>query len=166
MEIIKAKRILGLRESCEDLQEITKEFRKLALRHHPDKGGDVEKFIEIKEAYDFLLDNFNLIKNFKTNELIKDEKLNDKIKQTFSVIIDTDVKFEIIGFWIWATGKTYVCKDNLKTLGFKFSKKKLAWYWVHPEFQGKRTKKGFDLNRLRTMHNNIQLEQIEIRKIT
>ena len=37
--------------------EIKKAFRKLAHTHHPDKGGVVSKFVEIKSAYDFLLAN-------------------------------------------------------------------------------------------------------------
>lgn len=35
---------------------IKKRFRKLSLQHHPDRGGDVEKFKEINEAYKTLGD--------------------------------------------------------------------------------------------------------------
>lgn len=36
--------------------EIKKAYRKLAMKHHPDKGGDQEKFKEISEAFDVLSD--------------------------------------------------------------------------------------------------------------
>jgi DnaJ homolog subfamily B member 4 len=36
--------------------EIKKAYRKLALKHHPDKGGSESKFKEISEAYDILSD--------------------------------------------------------------------------------------------------------------
>lgn len=34
--------------------DIKTAFRKLAAQHHPDKGGDHKKFVEIKEAYETL----------------------------------------------------------------------------------------------------------------
>ena len=37
--------------------EIKKSYRKLAMKHHPDKGGDPEKFKEITEAFEVLSDS-------------------------------------------------------------------------------------------------------------
>jgi len=37
-------------------KEIKKAYRKLASKHHPDKGGDAEQFKKIQEAYDTLSD--------------------------------------------------------------------------------------------------------------
>jgi len=44
---------LGVSETASD-NEIKSAFRKLAAKHHPDKGGDEKKFKEINEAYDTL----------------------------------------------------------------------------------------------------------------
>lgn len=35
-------------------EEFKKEYKKLILKHHPDKGGNSSMFIKIKEAYDNL----------------------------------------------------------------------------------------------------------------
>lgn len=35
-------------------REITRSYRELASRHHPDRGGDTETFIHIRQAYDLL----------------------------------------------------------------------------------------------------------------
>lgn len=47
--------ILGL-EKTASWEEIKKAYRKLAMQHHPDRGGDGEVFKEINEAYGVLSD--------------------------------------------------------------------------------------------------------------
>lgn len=42
-------------EACEKPELIKKAYRKMAMQHHPDKGGSAEKFNEIKRAYDYLM---------------------------------------------------------------------------------------------------------------
>lgn len=46
---------LGITKDADE-NEVKKAYRKLALKHHPDKGGDVEKFKEISAAADVLSD--------------------------------------------------------------------------------------------------------------
>jgi len=47
--------ILGVSENASQ-DEIKKTYRKLAVEHHPDKGGDENKFKKISEAYDTIGD--------------------------------------------------------------------------------------------------------------
>jgi DnaJ family protein A protein 2 len=49
-------KILGVEKNATET-DIKKAHRKAALIHHPDKGGDEEKFKEINEAYDVLRDS-------------------------------------------------------------------------------------------------------------
>ena len=43
-------RVLGISENANE-EEIKKAYKKLAMKHHPDKGGDEKRFKEITEAY-------------------------------------------------------------------------------------------------------------------
>ena len=47
--------LLGV-EKTASYDEIRKAFRKKALKEHPDRGGDKEKFQEINQAYEVLSD--------------------------------------------------------------------------------------------------------------
>lgn len=61
--IIEKKEDFIYKNECDILQieppidetKIKKQYRKLALKHHPDKKGDVDMFIKIKSAYDTLI---------------------------------------------------------------------------------------------------------------
>lgn len=47
--------LLGINKNSSQ-EEIKKAYRKKALEHHPDKGGDADRFREISEAYEVLSD--------------------------------------------------------------------------------------------------------------
>lgn len=46
---------LGLQRGASE-EEIKKAYRSMAMRHHPDRGGNEQKFKEIEQAYRFLSD--------------------------------------------------------------------------------------------------------------
>ena len=48
-------KLLGV-EKTATYDEIRKAFRKLALKKHPDRGGDKEEFQELNQAYEVLSD--------------------------------------------------------------------------------------------------------------
>lgn len=47
--------VLGVKKDA-SADEIKKAFRRAAIEHHPDRGGDEEKFKELNEAYEVLKD--------------------------------------------------------------------------------------------------------------
>lgn len=74
--------------------EIKNAYRKLASKHHPDRGGDTKKFQEIQQAYDILTDeskrnqyyasqnqnSFNFSQHFGKNPF--EDLINQFTKQT------------------------------------------------------------------------------------
>lgn len=49
-----ALKLLGLSAQASH-KEIKTKFKNLAARHHPDKGGDADTFIQIRNAYEILI---------------------------------------------------------------------------------------------------------------
>ncbi len=74
--------------------ELKKLFRKLSLKHHPDKGGDASVFIKINEAYkkkDFeQLNNIN--ENYLTPVEYEGLSLTDKLTRIKKQCIETEKK--------------------------------------------------------------------------
>ena len=138
-------------------QDIKNQFRKLAFLHHPDRGGSTAIMQVINDQYHAALKhcsgnvyNSNNGKEWKyyynaTRETVIMEMIEK------AIILD-GTTLELIGSWLWITGDTKQHKTTLKELGFKFSGKKLSWYWHNPKDNWrKKSKKEFQLNDIRTM---------------
>ncbi len=123
-------------QNIETLQDLRKEYRKLATMHHPDNGGLEEAIKEINAEYD------TLFKKIKNNFEHKDTYGNATAKQKQQYdwqkdaqIRDTilqlsrfkNITVEVIGVWIWVSD-CYDYRKELKTLGFRWARQKRMWY--------------------------------------
>ncbi len=54
MSYSQACRILGVVQSATE-EDIKRAWRKLSFKHHPDRGGDHQKIVEINNAYEYLM---------------------------------------------------------------------------------------------------------------
>jgi len=57
--------VLGVQDNATS-DEIKNAYRKLASKHHPDRGGDTKKFQEIQQAYDILTDESKRAEYYKS----------------------------------------------------------------------------------------------------
>ena len=60
--------------------------------------------------------------------------MEEQLKQLKS---ENNIKILKVGRWLWVTGNTYPIKEQLKELGFFYSKNKKSWF-----FNGEESKKG------------------------
>ena len=105
------------------LEELKKQYRELAMKHHPDKGGSNEAMKKINAEYDEL---FKILKDVRKDHEGKTYTAKQTTTETpehFKHIIDElmrmeNITIEIIGCFIWVTGDTKPYKDMLKSLKF------------------------------------------------
>ena len=143
------------------LEELKKEYKRLALKHHPDRGGAEKDMREINSEYDLF---FASLKDKHTTvdgeHYTKEtgEKANE-FKYFIDKLINLDgINIEICGSWLWLTGATFKHKDILKHLKFKFSNSKKAWYY-HSEGYRKSTKKTYTLDEIRDLYGSETMQQ-------
>lgn len=142
----------------QSIEELKRQYHKLAIQHHPDKGGSLKDMQEINAEYDSL---FAGLKNTHETAEGKTYTSNTEATETpeeFRTIINAIIKLdgiqiEICGSWLWITGNTYNHRDILKELHFRFSKSKCAWYY-HSEPYNKRGRKTFTLDEIRSLHGS------------
>ena len=147
----------------ETLEDLKAQYKTLAKKHHPDCGGRTEDMQEVNAEFEKL---FNLLKN--THRNAKGEKYTSNTETTetaeqFKTIIEQlinleGVEIEICGSWIWLTGNTKEHKEAIKALKFRWSKKKLAWYYHEGEFK-KMGKRSLSLDEIRNLYGSEKVER-------
>ena len=66
----------------------------------------------------------------KPIEAVKENvPLSDKLKELMGKVDTSELSLEVCGSWLWVTKKTFPIKDLLKSLGFRYSANKMAWYY-------------------------------------
>ena len=144
--------------SPETLEELKGLYRKLAMLHHPDKGGDTATMQAINAEYYTLFPLLKDIHKTKEGETYTAWKATTETADQFKDLIDElmkmdDIEIEIIGCFVWVTGDTKPHREKLKALKFQWSSKKTAWY-LKPESYKRRSRKEYDLDEIRTMYGS------------
>jgi len=147
-------------KGCRTLDEAKRQYKKLALLHHPDRGGDNATMAEINRQYRELIRNpyFNQSTAGITEDLIRFPEIIEKI-------IKFDITIEICGNWIWLSGDTQAYREELKRNGFFYSPKKEMWYWRPKDYKSSSNKsKDMDYIRAKFGSNVIAMQQDKSQK--
>jgi len=131
---------------CQTLEEVKATYKKLAKQYHPDLGGDTVTMQEINKEYAFVsakaIKGANLSEEETEHEILSSEAYRKAIEH---IIHLEGVTIELVGYWIWVTGQTYINRSTLKEAGFLFAPKKQAWYFRTAEYKvGKSSGKSLD----------------------
>lgn len=118
-------------DECQTLDELRAEYKRLALRFHPDLGGDTRTMQNINIEFDMV---FNMLKNSNPENVRKSEV--NETPGVYRWIIEeliklNDIEIELCGCWLWIGGDTYTNREKLKGMGCRWSRSKKLWYWRH-----------------------------------
>ena len=128
--------------NCKTLDELKKEYRRLAMIHHPDHGGDTATMQAINGEYSELFARLKDQHNAAADEAHRTTETPEEFIAIISQLLRIPgLIVELCGSWLWITGETYAVRDQLKAAGCRWSSSKKAWYWHHPE-EGHRWHKG------------------------
>lgn len=138
----------------QSLDELKRMYHKLAMEMHPDKGGTKKAFQELQNQYEKV---FEKVKNYHTKKdgtyyyEESDETPDEFVKIINELLTLHSIKIEVIGSFLWVSGKTKQHKDKLKSLGLKYSSKKRNWY-LAPKGYHRWGKKSYSMQSIRNMY--------------
>lgn len=140
------------------IEELKKQYKSLALKHHPDIGGCDAEMKEINAEYDVLFNRLKNVHQTAEGATYTSREETNETPDEFKDIINRLVKFEgihieICGSWIWITGRTIEYREELKQMRFRWSKSKTAWYYHHDEYR-KTTKRTYTLDEIRDLYGS------------
>ena len=152
-------------KECKSVEECKKLYKKLAFIYHPDRGGDTETMKAINAEFDYVIEN-HIFKDTKKDNTKKTAKKDydfssSQFKDIITALIRLDgLEIEITGCFIWVTGNTYPQKDIIKSLGFRYSRNKKAWYTAPKEYFTQKTyyKKSYSMNDIRNKYGSQKFE--------
>lgn len=120
------------------LDDLKQEYKKLAMKFHPDKGGTTEQMQRINAEYEKMRDS--ILRGSKMSDA--EQKNEIEIDETIRKIIDTIIvipglNIELIGKWLWVSGTTYPVRMELSKAGLEFIRKAGAPYYVYKGAESK-----------------------------
>ena len=137
------------------VDEIKTRYRELTKQHHPDLGGDEETMKAINAELETALAsamNGHYAEWRKENEDREHAGFSAAVfADILRQIIDWNMTIEIIGFWIYAF-ESFEYKDQLKELGFWFSKKHRAW--IYSGDKKRKIRSRYTTDDVRGMHGS------------
>ncbi|EHU1539534.1 molecular chaperone DnaJ [Acinetobacter baumannii] len=155
--------------SVTSLDELKLQYKKLAFKNHPDRGGKTEVMQEINSEYEQLL---NRIINEASKDQYQDSSENGrgfwssrsehsevekKVKQAIDAIINLDgLDIEIIGVWVWVSGDTKQHKDKLKEAGFVWNRVQCKWVFIGKKSNGRGR---MTLDQMRELHGSQKVKK-------
>lgn len=154
-------------DHCTNLDELRAAYKRLAIKYHPDMGGDTRIMQDINIEFDRV---FNALKNSYNSQRTTDQQTTetpDKFRSVIDKLITLDgLKIELCGSWLWIGGNTYPHKDTLKSAGCKWSRSKRKWYWHHKDDGASWSRGRCTMDEIRGKYGSQVFDTVQRHKLT
>ena len=128
--------------NCKTLDELKKQYRRLAMKYHPDCGGDTATMQQINAEHDALFEVLKKQHNASADEYHQTTETAAEFRDIIDFLMTLDgVVAELCGSWVWCSGETMKHKEALKACGCRWSSTKKLWSW-HFQEDGMKWHKG------------------------
>jgi hypothetical protein len=147
-----------LKSTSNSESDLKKAYREKAKYYHPDNQGGNEEYMKLVNlAYELLTERLGQwnIKDINNNEIPLTEKLQEIYER---IKFFTGIKIEVAGSWFWLTGNTYQYREELKKLGFRWSKNKVAWYYHEESYYKWNKKDVWSMSKIRDSFKSYELK--------
>ena len=117
-------------KQCKSILEVQALYNQVAKLYLPECGGNEETMQIINLEYSVACENF-ILGNDEPNQFILEqiEDCEDYKKLIQKIILLKGITIEVVGSWVWVNGDAFAVSEKLAKAGFKFSSKRLMWYY-------------------------------------
>ena len=160
--------------------EIKRAYKYAAQKNHPDKGGDVKKFIAVNEAYKILSSEdkrkrYDATGDIKQTEMSNDEKASKELANMFLAVLDkyrdvstVDIVSELkqIAWQILNQNTVNLQNTQERSKKLRMSKKRII-KWDNKDFllANIDDRRRFAIHEIKQINNNIKIIKIIIQKL-
>lgn len=127
-----AAKVLGIVGDI-TLEIVKTAYRKACSKYHPDRNpAGTEMMKMVNQAYDALRE-YDYEHPINTDDAAAN--YGDELNDALNAVINLRLNLELCGAWVWVTGDTKQHKETLKAAGYKWAKKKVAWYFRPADYK-------------------------------
>ena len=146
-------------DECKTIADLKKAYKPLAMKNHPDCGGDEEVMKQINSEYEETYKAIKAgIKERTHSKKIDLSEVDDGYRATLLALLRIEnIKVELCGEWLWIDGETKPHRAELKEAGCKWASKKKKWYW-HPAWMHSRNRKERSMDEIRAKYGSVSFK--------
>ena len=156
-------------DDVKTLDELKAAYRRLAMQHHPDCGGDTATMQAINAEHDRKFEQLKRAYNAERRAEHKPETTEtpDKFRAVVEALIGLHgLEIELCGSWLWIGGDTYAHRDALKAAGCQWSRSKHKWYWHHKDDGARWSRGRYTMSDIRLKYGSARVSTKEREALT